>query len=136
MLSSEDSSDDEAGDFRSSRSRDAAEEGFSDPESDADEPRSSNGAGELSDSKRVSNRSSNGAGEPGSRHGAGTSPPQEQRLRGGQHPQGDHPPQSADAFEHPESADPAALAGHPEGAEAGQSVAEGAAAFNCTAAVP
>lgn len=117
MLSSEDSSDDEAGDFRNSRSHSAAEEGSSEPDSssDEDEQRSSNGAG----APRVS------TGNSGS---ADAQPPQRRRLRGVVQPQDGQSPQSADAFEHPDSADAAALAGHPEGAQAGQSIDEGAEA--------
>lgn len=128
MLSSEDSSDDEAGDFRNSRSHSASEEGSSEPDysSDEDEPRSSNGAGGPSAS------TGNSAGRPGNSDSADAPPPQQQRLRGVVQPQDGPPPQSADAFEHPESADAAALAGHPEGAQAGQSIDEGAVSGCCT----
>jgi hypothetical protein len=127
MLSSADSSDDEAGDFRNSRAHSAAEEGFSEPESssDEDEQRSSNGAGAPSVS------TGNGAGEPGNSGSADAPPPQQQRLRGVVQSQDGPHPQSADAFEHPESADAAALAGHPEGARAGQSIDEGAVLGCC-----
>lgn len=62
--------------------------------------------------------------------GGGNNGAQEQHLQGVLHPHEEHPPQSAEAFEHPESADPAALAGHPEGAQPGQSIADGAPLLN------
>lgn len=84
-------------DFRDGRRHSAAEEGCS----DADEPE----AGEAA---------ANGA------------PPRDRHLRGVLHPHEEHPPQSAETYEHLEAADAASLAGHLEGAEAGQSIAEGA----------